>query len=186
VDRKDDAVLIKDILEGNASRFRTLIERYKDDVFRLSFYILGNFHDAEDISQEVFLTVFRKLDSFDGRFAFKNWLLKIAHNKCINFINAKKMTSVTLDEGLKEKLAARRRMSPIAHDRVMQLVREAVAKLDPQSRSVFTLFHFDGLSYKALAELTQKSTGNLKVIVHRARKAVYESVCKKNDLEEEA
>ena len=183
---KDDVILIKDILEGNTSCFRTLIEKYKDDVFRLSFYMLGNFHDAEDTSQEVFFTVFRKLDSFDSRFSFKNWLLKITHNKCLNYIKAKKMTSVTLDDGLKEKLAAPQRMSPIAHDRVMQLVREGVAKLDPQSRSIFSLFHFNGLSYKAIAEITQKSTGNLKVIVHRARKAIYESVRKKNELKKEA
>jgi RNA polymerase sigma-70 factor (ECF subfamily) len=138
--------------------------------------MLGNFHDAEDLSQEVFLTVFRKLDSFKTGFKFKNWLLKITHNKCINFLKANKMTSITLDDGLKEKLSREEKSSLIDHERVMQLVREAVAELDPQSRSIFTLFHFKGLPYGAISEITEKSTGNLKVIVHRARKSIYKTV----------
>ena len=170
---RETAILIRDILEGNVTLFRTLVETYKSDVFGLAIYTLGNFHDAEDIAQEVFLAVFKNLKKYNSAFKFKNWLLKITHNKCINFMKTKKMNTYTLDKDLKDKLAARQQSVLPDDQKVLDLVREGIAQLDPESRSIFTLFHVEGLEYRSISEITRKSVGNLKVIVHRARKSIY-------------
>ena len=167
------ASLIKGIIEGNTARFTALVERYKSDVFSLAMYMLGNFHDSEDIAQEVFFAVFRNLKKYNSSFKFKNWLLKITHNKCINSIKAKKMNTYTLDNDLKEKIAAPPQSQLPDAQKVLELIREGIARLDPESRSVFALFHIQKLDYRSISQITQKSVGNLKVIVHRARKSIY-------------
>ncbi|MCK5534289.1 sigma-70 family RNA polymerase sigma factor [bacterium] len=80
----EDLILIKKTLRGEKESFRQLIDKYKNSIFKLAYYMMGNYSDAEDVSQEVFLQAYRKLKEFKIRFNFHTWLYTIGLNICKN------------------------------------------------------------------------------------------------------
>ena len=81
---KEDAALIRAFQAGNRSAFDQLVVKYKDRLFNLCFWVLGDYHDANDSAQETFIKVFRSLKGFRFESAFSTWLYRIAINTCKN------------------------------------------------------------------------------------------------------
>ena len=78
----DDAALVRRCLRNDADSIRALVERFQADVFGLCVRLLDNRHDAEDVSQEIFLRVFRSLRRWDGQRPLRPWIMGIAVNRC--------------------------------------------------------------------------------------------------------
>lgn len=86
----DDREIVALVVEGRTSEYRRLVERYQQPVFRFACNLIGNRHDAEDITQEVFVAAFDNLRSYDSRrSSLLTWLLAICRNRCINCWKAK-------------------------------------------------------------------------------------------------
>ena len=107
INQSNDVVLIQETLSGNKSSFAVLINKYKNKIFNLCYRMLSNYHNAEDISQEVFLQAYKKLGEFKVGQKFQNWLFTIALNLCrnklrrdniIRFISIDKKISTEEDE----------------------------------------------------------------------------------------
>src|SRR5690349_8101852 len=83
---KDDMEVqcIQACQRGEKAAFRTLFLRYGDPIFRLAYRFTGNADDAEDLSQEIFVRVFQKIDSFRCQSSFSTWLYRLAANHCMN------------------------------------------------------------------------------------------------------
>ena len=83
--------IIADVLAGKTSEFRKLVEQYQRPIFRFVRNLIGDDHDAEDITQDVFLTAFNKLSSYNvQRSSLVTWLFTIARNRCINHLKRKR------------------------------------------------------------------------------------------------
>jgi RNA polymerase sigma factor (sigma-70 family) len=161
----DDAVLVRRCLQGQDAAVRALIERFQADVFGLCIRLLNHRQDAEDVSQEVFVRVFRSLRRWDSTRPLKPWIMGIAVNRC------------------RTCLAQRaRRPGPVDYlhdapgrddaDDSMELVaeiRSALADLRPDYRAVFVLFHAHGQSYEDIAAAVDRPVGTVKTWLHRAR-----------------
>jgi RNA polymerase sigma factor (sigma-70 family) len=161
----EDALLVRRCLRGDAVAIQALVERFQSDVLGVCIRVLRHRHDAEDVTQEVFLRVFRSLKRWDASRPLKPWIMTIAVNRCRTCLTQRSRRPELVDY-LQETTA-----SPPTDD-AAELAREiqaALADLREDYRLVFTLFHEQGLPYEDIAEAVGKPVGTVKTWLHRAR-----------------
>ena len=162
---EDDAALVRRCLRGDDLAMRSLIEHFQDAVFGLCVKLLRHRQDAEDVTQEVFVRVFRSLRGWDASRPLKPWVLTIAVNRCRTWASKRGKRPEPVDF-LPETLAA-----PPPDDSV-ELRREltaALATLRPEYRTAFVLYHEQGQDYGAIALKLGRPVGTIKTWLHRAR-----------------
>ena len=171
----DDHV-IASVLAGETSEFRKLVEQYHRPVYRFARSLIGDEHDAEDITQEVFLAAFDHLASFDSaRATLLTWLFTIARNRCVNYLKRKRplidgemigdtQPAVVSDETARKEFWGR--------------LDQALEALPMEQKAAFVLAEIEGLPYADIADIEQTSLGTVKSRIHRAKqrlRAVLES-----------
>jgi RNA polymerase sigma-70 factor (ECF subfamily) len=144
---------------------RTLVERFQTEVYGLCVRLLNHRHDAEDVTQEVFLRVFRSLRRWDASRPLRPWVMGITVNRCRTWLaqRARRPEPVPY---LQETAGGP------AGDDTAELVREieaAVGELRPEYRAVFVLFHEQGRPYEEIADALGRPVGTIKTWLHRAR-----------------
>jgi RNA polymerase sigma factor (sigma-70 family) len=161
----DDVTLVRRCLRGDAEAVRTLVERFQAEVFGLCVRLLGHRHDAEDVTQEVFLRVFRSLGGWDAARPLKPWLMGIAVNRCRTWLTQRARRPESVD--YLQDVAA----GPPADDsaELLHEIRAALAELRPEYRIVFVLFHEQGQPYEDIAQALERPVGTIKTWLHRAR-----------------
>lgn len=87
---KRDEQLVKQALKGNKKAWFTLIKRYEQAIYQYGLRMTGNRHDASDLMQDIFVSVFRSLGNYRNEGAFKGWLFRIAHYRCMEFYRRKR------------------------------------------------------------------------------------------------
>jgi RNA polymerase sigma-70 factor (ECF subfamily) len=161
----EDAILVRRCLRGDNAAVRSLVEQFQAAVYGVCVRVLGHRHDAEDVTQEVFLRVFRSLRRFDPTRPLKPWVLGIAVNRCRTWL-ADRARRPELVDYLQDTVPA-----PAADDSA-ELVGEIEAGLRnmrPDFRDVFVLFHEHGHSYEEIARALGCPIGTVKTWLHRAR-----------------
>lgn len=160
--------MIQDVLDGKTDAFRRIIERYQRPVFQMVFNLIFDRHGAEDIVQEVFLTAYQKLSTFDPmRCRFSTWLFTIARNKSINYLRQKKQ-SVSLDQAA-AALSSNPGDSVESEDFIRQMD-DALNRLPTRQKRAFMLAEFENLPYDQIAQMECVSIGTVKSRIHRAKK----------------
>lgn len=164
----EDAALVRRCLRGDPQAIRTLVDRFQPDVFGLCVRLLAHRHDAEDITQEVFLRIFRSMRRWDSSRPLKPWIMGIAVNRCRTWMSQRVRRPETV-EHIQEIATAP------ASDDSAELLREihsALSELRPEYREVFVLFHEQGLPYEDIGEALDRPVGTIKTWLHRARMEV--------------
>jgi len=160
-----DAELVRRCLAGDPAAARDLVERFQQDVHGLCLRLLRHRHDAEDVTQEVFLRVFRSLRRFDAARPLKPWVLGITVNRCRTAIGLRTRRPELADY-LHE--TADHRPSDDSTE-LRSVIQAAVEQLRPDYRTVFVLYHEQGQSYEAIADVIDRPVGTVKTWLHRAR-----------------
>jgi RNA polymerase sigma-70 factor (ECF subfamily) len=171
--------LLRRLRDRDERAFRELIDGHRDRVFNITFRMLGNRHEAEDVAQEVFITVFKTIDTFREESKFSTWLYRVAVNHCKNRIkyNARRHDREhdEIDETSTGSNGAIGGAVPEAPDRALEgqqmekLLQEAIAKLDEDHRTVVVLRDVEDLSIEEICEITGLKDGTVKSRLHRAR-----------------
>jgi len=188
-----ERLLLRRLRERDERAFREMVEAYQDRVFNLLFRMIGGREEAEDLAQEVFVTVFKSIDQFRGDSKLSTWLYRVAANHCKNRIKylARRHDRSTgeLDEAA-ERTAAAQGGVPVgaghieAPDRALEgaemerIVQQAIAELDEDHRLVVVLRDIEELSYEEICEITGLPEGTVKSRLHRARLALKEKLVK--------
>lgn len=159
---------------GNEAAFRTLFETHKRSVYSLCLRMTRNPADAEDLTQEAFLTVFRKISGFRGEAAFSTWLYRLAVNQVLMHLRRKRSHDVGLGEGEDSKEEASREL-PVRDVRLEGALDRltldaAVAELPPGYRAAFVLHDIEGYQHPEIARIMKWSVGNSKSQLSRARR----------------
>ena len=167
---EDIRSLVNRALSGDQSAMWRIVEKYRQRVFSLCYRMLGQRQDAEDVSQEAFVRLFRNLPSWDQSRAFEPWLLTIAANRCRTQLASSQMRNAPtslpfspIDDRWADNTAA---------DQLQEEVRLALQTLPEAHVAAFTLFHQEQLSYDEIARRLHVPQGTAKTWVHRTRKAV--------------
>ncbi len=156
------------IQAGDADAFETLYREHSAKLYTLACRIAGSAEDGEDLLQEIFLQVYRKLGSFKGDSSLGTWLYRLALNHCLDFVRSRQATmnklTGTLDaEASFEPMA--RRETPIAR---MDLER-AVGRLPEGCRAAFVLHDVEGFDHKQVAAMLGIAEGTSKSQLFKAR-----------------
>lgn len=161
----DDKVLIDRFLEGDESAFNLLFEKYKRKIYLIAYRLLGNHEDANDITQETLIKIYKELKNFRNESSLYTWIYRITINLSLNLLKKKKLRSFFDFEEVDEWLFKDDRQSPELSFRENELsnkIQEALKKLPEKQRTVFTLRYYDELSYEEISEILGTSVGALK------------------------
>lgn len=176
----DEHNLIELAKSGDQEAFRALVETHQAMVYNLAFRMVANAEDAADLTQEVFLSVWRNLSSFQGKSAFSTWLYRLTTNAAIDFLRKEKhrnTVSITVEdeEGEHELDVPDETASPqqeLERKELREAVREGLARLSPDHRQILLLREMEGLSYQEIADVLDLEEGTVKSRIARARLAL--------------
>lgn len=166
----DDAVLVRRCLRDDPEAIRSLVERFQSEVFGLCVRLLSHRQDAEDVTQEVFLRIFRSLRRWDPTRPLKPWVMSIAVNRCRTWMSQRSRRPELADY-LQDTAVSR--PADDSSELVLEL-HAAINELRPEYRMVFVLFHEQGQPYEEIAEALDRPVGTVKTWLHRARLEVLE------------
>ena len=169
-----DVDLVKSAQQGDADAFATLFHAQRAKVYSLCLRMTKNPSDAEDLSQEAFLQVFRKLDTFRGESALSTWLHRVTTNAVLMSLRRKQVPHVYLDHPPSDQAPiAEQELGRLdarlsgAVDRLM--LARALGRLSRGSRAVFILHEIHGYPHGEIAQRLNCSVGNSKSQLYRAR-----------------
>lgn len=183
---KEEQILIDEVLSGDRKAFALLVQRYKRLVGHIVFRMVKDAQDREEIAQDVFVKVYQKLDSFKGQSKLGTWIGSIAHYACLDYLKRRKMSLVEIDEGAFQ-IAGERAAQPdllLESASRSDLLKEMIAQLPPHYGTVLSLYHFEELEVKEIAETLQMPEGTVKNYLFRARKLLKDSLLKRAKKEE--
>jgi len=186
----DESALIDRCLVGDDTAFDQIVHRHQDMVFNLSCRLLGGYDEAVDLSQEVFLQVYRKLSSFRRDASLRTWIYRIVINRAKNRQRWWKrrigeMTALPLEEAEsrpRSGVAARLASHDVAPDEALarkeqgQILHRAIEKLPFDQRTILLLKEIDGLSYEEISTTLDLPLGTVKSRLSRARKSLRDSL----------
>jgi RNA polymerase sigma-70 factor (ECF subfamily) len=172
---------IKQVRKGDQNAFGEIVELYKDKVFQLCFRMLGNSHEAEDISQEAFIRAYINIERYNIDRKFSTWLYRIATNLCIDRIRKKKPdyyldAEVAGTEGLTlysqipaSQLAPDEEVSKIE---LQEIIQNEILKLPEKYRTVIVLKYIEELPLMEISKILDLPIGTVKTRIHRGREAL--------------
>jgi RNA polymerase sigma-70 factor (ECF subfamily) len=180
--QRDDFKLIESFRKGDEKAFEEIVRRYQRQVANIIYLTLGNREEVDDLSQEVFVRVFRSLNRFEFDSSLYSWIYRIAVNLCIDEIRKKKIRKlIPLDFLSEKKLEGEKRSkeTTTGSDELLQkekkeVIRDALDKLSTIHRTVILLREYQDLSYGEIARTLRISPQAVKSRIFRAREELRE------------
>ena len=177
MEREDDVRLIHKILSGDDEAFNILVQKYQKSVHTLVWRKIGDFHYAEEITQDTFLQAYEKLSTLKDPSQFTGWLYVIANRLCIAWMRKRKPTMQpldapsikTIDNLTYERYVSEQRETE-AIERRYEIAEELLAKLPESEREVMTLYYLGEMPTKEIGELLNVPVNTIVSRLHRARK----------------
>ena len=170
----DTDVLIKRALRGDQIAWDALVRTYRKRVFNVAYKFAGRYEAAEDLTQDIFIKIFKSLKQFDRRANFQTWLISISRNLCIDHYRSTRKERETIDRNIDaaDLRPAAQELHPLfrveQRDRV-ELLREALKTLTPAIREVVVMRDLQEMSYAEIAETLNIPEGTIKSRINRGR-----------------
>jgi RNA polymerase sigma-70 factor (ECF subfamily) len=180
----DEKKLVSKSKQGDKAAFEELVRQFSKYVYTTAFFILRDAHEAEDVSQEVFVKVYLSIKGFRGLSSFKTWIRKLTVNTCIDKLRLRSKTKdrkVSLDKITEEyevvfaKFSQNLEKSFFNKETVKEVLK-IIVNLGENYRIPLILRDLQDYSYREISELTSKPIGTVKTNIHRARKMVKEKI----------
>ena len=174
--KNDDVELIQRVLDGDENAFSTLVRKYEKPVHALVWRKIGDFHIAEEITQDAFLKAYKELATLKKQHRFARWLSVIATRGCIEWLRKKRLSTQSLEDTSHTQLEKatyseyviqenERTESEAQHEVVQKLL----AKLRENERTVITLHYFGEMTHEEISEFLGTSVGTIKSRLRRAQ-----------------
>ena len=176
----DERALIEKLKKRDEAAFNVFVRRYQERVFRLLLRMLGDRTEAEDLAQEVFISVFKAIDGFRGDAQLSTWVYRVAANHCRNrikyLVRRRRQVTDGFDEQVEEgSLGLPSRPHHDPPDQLMEarqtehLLQQGLLSLDAEQRELMVLREVEHLSYEEIMAITGLPEGTVKSRMHRAR-----------------
>lgn len=184
----EDTLCVLRAADGNDAAFETLVRKYEKLVSTCAYSIVGNTEDALDVSQEVFLKVYKSLGSFKGDSEFSTWLYRIAKNTALDFVRKRKQNTLSLDSSGEENEgfdlpddseSSNPEKSALRNEK-RELLRKAIDKLSDEHREIIILRDINEYSYEQIETMLGIESGTVKSRLYRARESLRKILLKEN------
>ncbi|MFC1713810.1 sigma-70 family RNA polymerase sigma factor [Candidatus Poribacteria bacterium] len=172
----DDADLVRRTLEGEQDAFEALVRKYQDAIYGFAFHLIGDFAEAQDVTQQAFVIAYMKLPQLKDAGKFVPWIKRIAANECALWVRQRRQTS-----RLHEKVGNPDYPVSTPHEEyeekeIEAIVRKAMEALSEKNRLAMTLYYIDGLSQREVGSFLGISTSAVENRIARARKQLREEM----------
>lgn len=163
---QEDNKLVRQTLDGNTAAFTTLVEKYQTPIYHLELKLSGDSDDAKDLTQDVFIKAYEKLNTFDFKYKFFSWLYRIGMNEGINFKNrAKRKTE--LDQRLPAEEGSP--VEELERKELSNMMQFCLDKLKDEYQTLIIMKHYEGFSYEEIGEILELSEKTVKSRLYMAR-----------------
>ena len=181
MERKNDVRLIQDTLSGDDAAFNTLVQKYQKSVHALVWRKIGDFHHAEEVTQDTFLQAYKKLSTLKNPNQFAGWLYVIASRLCLNWGRKRKLTVQSLEDLSMDEVER----SSYTHymleeqqkensERRHEIVKKLLARLPESERTVVTLYYLGEMTTKEIGKFLGVSANTIASRLRRGRKRLQE------------
>jgi RNA polymerase sigma-70 factor (ECF subfamily) len=173
--RDNDSLLVERIKQGDTLAFRTIVEKYKDKSLSLACSILKEEEAAEDALQDAFLKVLKSIDKFRFDSLFSTWLYRIVVNTCLNVKEKRKdylHTEISQDN--LNEVQQRSGLETLLENERKDYIAKALNQMKSEEALVLRLYYLCDLSIGDIKEITEFSESNIKILLHRGRKSMFE------------
>ena len=174
--KHDDVQLIQRVLDGDDTAFSVLVRKYQRSVHALVWRKIGDFHIAEDITQDTFLKAYQRLSTLKKPQRFASWLYVIAANHCSTWLRKKRLWTQSLDDTNSAQLEKAtysgyviEENERMTEETQREIVKKLLAKLQESERTVITLHYLGGMTYEEISEFLGVSVAAIKNRLYRAR-----------------
>ena len=176
-----DIEVISRVIRGDQQAYAELVHRYKDYVFTLALRFCKNREDAEEVSQDIFIKVYRSLADFKGTSKFSTWLYTITYNTSVTFLRKKKKMDVRSIDDDHTFLQLENQESSFSANQMEQKsrvnhVNQAIGKLSTDDAQIITLFYKMEQSLEEIGVILGLEPNTVKVRLHRARQRLKEKL----------
>jgi len=173
--------LIERCLRGDQTAWETIVRQHWRKVFNVAYKFVGKHDEAEDLTQDIFLKIFRSLDTFDRRANFQTWLISISRNLCIDYYRSVRKERQTIDRDISadDLSPTSREIGPLAaleQRDMVALLRQALSSLPASLRTAVLLRDIQELSYQEIAGRLHLPEGTVKSRINRGRKELARQV----------
>lgn len=179
---RDDSDLIQLCLAGHRDAFDALVARHYRAIYNMVYRMLGNSEDAADLTQEAFVRIYTRLDTFQLDRSFLAWARAVASNLCIDDLRRRGTPPVSLDEHLESGQQHADLGPGVSPEDQLEMAEDsrrvlaAVQQLPEKQRAVLVLRHIEGLKLEEIAETLRMPLGTVKTMLFRGREAVRKMV----------
>ena len=166
--------IIERCLNGDQAAWEDIVRQYRRKVFNIAYKFVGRHDQAEDLTQDVFLKLYKSLDTFDRRANFQTWLISVSRNLCIDHYRSVRKERETMNRDVDPSDLAPVAPDPAADARLehrdrVQLLRVALDRLAPTLRTAVMLRDIQELSYQEIADRLDLPEGTVKSRINRGR-----------------
>jgi RNA polymerase sigma factor (sigma-70 family) len=186
MDNADDQYYIRMVRDGDTNAFAALVDRYKDMVFTLSLKMLKNREEAEEMSQDTFVKIYKSLGKFNAESKFSTWMYKVAFNTCLDRLKKNKRSQpfTGLNEFTdQEAISLINVLDSIEERERKQMIQHCLQGLPGEDNFLLTLYYFEEHSVDEIAKIIGINPSNVKIRLYRSRKKL--AVLLKDRLEPE-
>ena len=177
---EEDIELVKKCKLKDTEAFGKLIDKYQKPIYNLGMRMFGNYDDAEDLTQIVFIKAWERLESYDSKFKFFSWLYRIAVNESINISNREKRKERIEDEEMPDHKNSVE--MDVEKNEESKKIHEALSEIEINYRIVIVLRHYMDLSYSEISELINVPEKTVKSRLFSARQLLKDCLIKKGFL----
>ncbi|HHV40798.1 MAG: sigma-70 family RNA polymerase sigma factor [Bacteroidales bacterium] len=170
-----DTNIVERLKKREESAFKELVDTYGDMVFRVCMGVLHNAADADDVTQEVFIEVYRSIQKFQSKSKLSTWLYRIALNKSLNHLrdNRRHKRALLPDkEQMEQWNVSATDADPLEvlhNQEKRQVLQKAIDALPQRQKKAFVLSQYEDLSYKEIADVMETSVSSVESLLFRAR-----------------
>jgi len=178
-----DEDIIRLVLNGHVDAYSILVDNYKNMVYDLCYKYTYDYNETQDLSQEIFLKVYRKLDSFKNSSSFSTWLYRVGVNTCIDWTrknkNKKDIKSIDDDQYGEKIPSLNKGPEDLAVDAEKNVIlRSAILELPEKYRTVVILYNFKNLSCSEISVILDIPQKTVETRLYRAKKLLKEKLLK--------
>lgn len=172
----DESIYIERILNGDVRSFEEIVKKYNMMVYTLAYRVLKNREEAEELAQDVFLKVYRSLGKFNMKSKLSTWIYRITYNASINRFKSQKreLETTGIDKHVESGISGPHDTDcDMSIKEKRKIINGSILKLPETERIIITLYYYEELPIKEIAEIVGISIQNVKIKLFRSRKKLY-------------